>query len=59
MSPYRTPPRRPRSPHVFARHAVWPDWMFVAAAAFVAAFVALLVGSGPSLGPRRGLSTGF
>jgi len=58
MSPYRTTPRRPPTEHVFARHPVWPEWMFVAAAAFVAAFVALLVGCGPSIGPRRAMSTG-
>jgi hypothetical protein len=58
MDPYRRPPRRPPQAHVFDRHAVWPEWMFVAAAAFVAAFVALLVGCGPSVGPRRALAAG-
>lgn len=59
MDPYRTPPRRQRPGHVFDRHAAWPEWMFVAAAAFVAAFVALLVGCGPSIGPRRALAVGY
>ena len=59
MDPYRSPPRRQQDEHLFDRNAVWPEWMFVAAAAFVAAFVALLVGCGPSVGPRRAISTGY